>query len=98
MSNSLLYPRYPDRICWGCGRYCPAHDLACREDRVPHPIEPFGYETRDAAIEWGPEVESHDTNVDARSLTSPASKSAQRAFPSMTPPVASCGNIRQARC
>lgn len=44
MSDSLLHPKHPERICWGCDRYCRANDLACREDRVPHPIEPFGYD------------------------------------------------------
>lgn len=42
MKDALMYPKHPERICWGCGRYCPANDLACRAERVQHPIEPFG--------------------------------------------------------
>ncbi|MBS1834896.1 MAG: DUF3079 domain-containing protein [Acidobacteria bacterium] len=42
MNENLLRPKHPERICWGCDLYCPAHDLRCRETRVPHPIEPFG--------------------------------------------------------
>lgn len=39
-----LHPTYPERVCWGCDRYC-AHDaLACGNgaDRTPHPVELFG--------------------------------------------------------
>ena len=38
----LTRPKHPERICWGCDRYCPANDLDCREERVPHPTEKFG--------------------------------------------------------
>lgn len=24
-----LNPPHPERICWGCDRYCPADSLAC---------------------------------------------------------------------
>jgi len=27
--NFPLNPRHPERICWGCDRYCPAQSLAC---------------------------------------------------------------------
>jgi hypothetical protein len=39
-----LYPTHPERICWGCPRYCPAAELACGNGsiRAPHPIELFG--------------------------------------------------------
>lgn len=39
-----LHPKFPERICWGCDRYC-AHDaMACGNgaDRTPHPMELFG--------------------------------------------------------
>lgn len=39
-----VHPKYPERVCWGCDRYC-AHDaLACGNgaDRTPHPMELFG--------------------------------------------------------
>lgn len=51
MSDSLLHPKHPERICWGCDRYCPANDLACREDRVLHPIEPFGYDSESTSVQ-----------------------------------------------
>ncbi|WP_241093221.1 DUF3079 domain-containing protein [Xanthomonas bonasiae] len=36
-----LQPAHPERICWGCDRYCAAADLACGNGsgRVMHPIE-----------------------------------------------------------
>ena len=42
MKEALVHPRHPERICWGCSRYCPADDLCCREDRVAHPVEFYG--------------------------------------------------------
>ena len=46
-----LNPKHPERICWGCDKYCPARDLACGNgaDRVQHPAELFG----DDWYEWG---------------------------------------------
>jgi len=48
--SAPLNPRHPDRICWGCDKYCPGDDLACGNGtlRTPHPIELFG----DDWIEW----------------------------------------------
>lgn len=39
-----LKPKNPDRVCWGCDRYCPADDMYCGNGtiRAPHPIELFG--------------------------------------------------------
>ena len=39
-----LLPKHPERICWGCDRYCPAESLACGNgaDRTMHPMEMFG--------------------------------------------------------
>lgn len=47
---SVLKPRHPERICWGCEQYCPADDLACGNGtiRTPHPLELFG----DDWLEW----------------------------------------------
>jgi hypothetical protein len=43
-------PVHPERICWGCDKYCPAEDLACGNGtiRAPHPVELFG----DDWLEW----------------------------------------------
>ena len=37
-------PKNPERICWGCDKYCPADDLACGNGtiRALHPVELFG--------------------------------------------------------
>ena len=47
---ALLHPRHPERICWGCDRYCPHDQLACGNGsiRTPHPAELFG----DDWLEW----------------------------------------------
>ncbi|AVG15216.1 hypothetical protein CFN79_04715 [Chromobacterium vaccinii] len=39
-----LHPRHPERICWGCDKYCPASDMACGNgsSRTQHPAEIFG--------------------------------------------------------
>lgn len=41
---SVLRPRHPERICWGCDKFCPADDLACGNGtiRTPHPSELLG--------------------------------------------------------
>jgi hypothetical protein len=45
-----LHPKYPERTCWGCDKYCPADSLACGNGtiRTLHPSELFG----DDWIEW----------------------------------------------
>jgi hypothetical protein len=41
---TVMNPAQPDRVCWGCERYCPAGELACGNGaiRTPHPKELFG--------------------------------------------------------
>ena len=50
MSGLPIHPSRPDRVCWGCDKYCPASDLACGNGtiRTPHPRELFG----DDWMEW----------------------------------------------
>jgi hypothetical protein len=50
MRRVLVLPAHPERICWGCEKYCPADDLACGNGtiRTPHPCELFG----DDWLEW----------------------------------------------
>lgn len=45
-----LNPKHPERICWGCDKYCPADDLRCGNGtiRTQHPVELFG----EGWIEW----------------------------------------------
>lgn len=45
MSRKIpIHPAHPERVCWGCDKYCPAGDLACGNgsERSPHPAELFG--------------------------------------------------------
>ena len=39
-----LNPKHPERVCWGCDKYCSADDLRCGNGtiRTQHPIELFG--------------------------------------------------------
>lgn len=45
------HPRHPERVCWGCDRYCSAKSMACGNGtvRAQHPIELFG----DDWMTWG---------------------------------------------
>ena len=39
-----LHPKHPERICWGCDKYCPVDSLSCGNgsDRTQHPAELLG--------------------------------------------------------
>jgi hypothetical protein len=37
-----IHPANPERICWGCDKFCATHDMACANERSPHPVELFG--------------------------------------------------------
>lgn len=39
-----LSPKNPERVCWGCEKYCSVDDLRCGNGtiRTPHPVELFG--------------------------------------------------------
>jgi hypothetical protein len=39
-----LNPKHPERICWGCDKYCPADNLMCGNGsgRTEHPAEIMG--------------------------------------------------------
>lgn len=53
-----LHPAHPERICWGCDKYCPAESLACGNDteRTQHPVELFGQDWFDWSIKSGAET------------------------------------------
>jgi hypothetical protein len=66
MAATPLHPSHPERICWGCDRYCPAESLACGNGtiRTLHPVELFGddwlewvNQKADASIQWTPECD-----------------------------------------
>lgn len=44
MEKIPIHPKHPERICWGCDKYCPAEDMRCGNGsiRAPHPVELFG--------------------------------------------------------
>ena len=50
MAKTPVLPPHPERICWGCDRYCAADALGCGNGtiRTPHPCELFG----DDWLEW----------------------------------------------
>ncbi|MFZ3128301.1 MAG: DUF3079 domain-containing protein [Rhodoferax sp.] len=45
------HPANPERICWGCDKYCAANAMMCGNgsDRTQHPYELFGEGWQD----WG---------------------------------------------
>lgn len=54
MAKIPLNPQHPERICWGCDKYCPADSLACGNGtiRTQHPAELFGADW----LEWANEA------------------------------------------
>ena len=46
-----IKPAHPERICWGCDRYCAADAMQCGNGSLatPHPSELFG----DDWARWG---------------------------------------------
>jgi Protein of unknown function (DUF3079) len=44
MAKVPLHPKYPERVCWGCDKYCSADSLDCGNGtvRTQHPVEIFG--------------------------------------------------------
>lgn len=59
-----LNPAHPERICWGCERYCPVDDIACGNgsDRTQHPIEIFGEGWEQWVLDDGVDVGACDMN------------------------------------
>lgn len=63
-----IHPVHPERICWGCDKYCAADSLMCGNGTVRsmHPVEMFGEDW----MEWGSDPDRSDTP--ATSVTDPA--------------------------
>lgn len=61
MAKIPLHPKQPERICWGCDKYCPADALRCGNGtiRTPHPSELFG----DDWQEWENKDEGSDSEI-----------------------------------
>jgi hypothetical protein len=68
MTNFPIHPKHPERICWGCDKYCPADDLRCGNGtiRTEHPVELLG----DDWFEWLMEKEQASTG--SANLVEPA--------------------------
>ena len=68
MAKIPLHPKNPDRICWGCDKFCPAESLACGNGtiRTQHPIELFGEDW----LEWAEQRDSQGAPI----LTSPSGR------------------------
>ncbi|GCL65492.1 DUF3079 domain-containing protein [Pseudaquabacterium pictum] len=75
--RSPANPAHPERICWGCDRYCPVGSMACGNGSVaiPHPSDLFGKDWES----WGtnpqlsgspdaPVVESQDSVTGAKHI------------------------------
>lgn len=60
-----LHPKHPERVCWGCDKYCPADDLRCGNGtiRTQHPVELFGEDW----VQWELNNGCHETADDDQS-------------------------------
>lgn len=69
-----INPAHPERICWGCDRYCPADALLCGNGTVAtlHPAELFG----DDWMTWG-----LDARTESEAAPDPAAPPAPPAPP-----------------
>ncbi len=73
-----LHPRHPERICWGCDKYCAADDLGCGNGsgRTQHPAELLGDDWYTYG-DWGLELDeqtSADTIEDTQLRPSPLAR------------------------
>lgn len=73
-----ILPSHPERICWGCDKYCPADSLACGNgsDRTPHLAELFGEDWMDwqpGSVPPGPPPAAQPPGADATSAEPPGS-------------------------
>jgi hypothetical protein len=59
--TTIVHPKHPERVCWGCEKLCPADSLACGNGtiRAPHPVELFG----DDWLEWLTDRRSSSNHV-----------------------------------
>jgi hypothetical protein len=75
MSNFPLHPKHPERICWGCEKFCPSEDLSCGNGtiRTPHPIELFGEDW----LEW---LNEHE-HSNGEAVTAPTASAAEMSKP-----------------
>ncbi|MEO6281693.1 DUF3079 domain-containing protein [Roseateles sp.] len=70
-----IVPVNPQRICWGCDRYCAADAMACGNGsvRTPHPSELFGEDWNS----WG--LPGNDAEAAATAPVAPAPETVEAA-------------------
>ncbi len=63
MAKIPLHPKNPERVCWGCSKYCPADQLDCGNGtvRTQHPAELFGEDW----LEWADERPKELVNIES---------------------------------
>jgi hypothetical protein len=61
-----IVPARPERICWGCDKYCAADQMMCGNGsvRTPHPSELFGEDWEVFGLNGTP-LESDSANTPA---------------------------------
>jgi hypothetical protein len=74
-----IHPANPERLCWGCDKYCPADSMACGNgsDRTQHPMELFG----DDWATWGQEGDAAADPAADEAQTPPAQAAPQNDKP-----------------
>jgi hypothetical protein len=68
MAKVPLHPKHPERVCWGCDKYCPADALVCGNGtvRTQHPVELFGEDWLDWSIDsLHSKLEAHEATKTA---------------------------------
>jgi Protein of unknown function (DUF3079) len=77
-SKMTLNPKHPERICWGCDKYCSADDLRCGNGtiRTQHPVELFGNDW----LEWELNGSSESIANSAEANKSSADRSVRMGF------------------
>ncbi len=62
-----LHPKHPERICWGCDKYCAANAMNCGNgsERAQHPVELMG-EDWYLDGDWGLELSEDGLSVRSR--------------------------------
>jgi hypothetical protein len=66
MAKLPLHPKHPERVCWGCDKFCSADSLDCGNGtvRTQHPVEIFGEDW----LEWSNEAHGPDKTPDPSDL------------------------------
>ena len=63
-----IHPAHPERVCWGCERYCPADSMRCGNgsERTQHPAELMGEDWADFGLDAEAAREPPSAAVEAR--------------------------------